>query len=116
MPGRSRPVFVISIASEMLGVHQHTLRIYEDEGLITPARRSNQRLYSEADIELLQHIRYLTSVLGLNLAGVHLIFQLERAGRVSFAEIQALAAGEPIDQYEVSESDPAKTTSERIAP
>jgi DNA-binding transcriptional MerR regulator len=99
----------------MLGVHQHTLRIYEDEGLITPARRSNQRLYSEADIELLQHIRYLTSVLGLNLAGVHLIFQLERAGRVSFAEIQTLAVGKPIAPYGDSASGQAKTMSERTA-
>jgi DNA-binding transcriptional MerR regulator len=84
----------------MLGVHQHTLRIYEDEGLIRPARRSNQRLYSEADIELLRRIRYLTAELGLNLAGVHLLLALEAAGRFTFDEIRALAAGEAIESYE----------------
>jgi DNA-binding transcriptional MerR regulator len=97
---RSHPVFVISIASDMLGVHQHTLRIYEDEGLIRPARRNNQRLYSQADIELLRHIRYLTSDLGLNLAGVQILFKLEAAGRFTFDELRALAEGEPIAQGE----------------
>jgi DNA-binding transcriptional MerR regulator len=109
---RSQGVFVISIASDMLGVHQHTLRIYEDEGLIRPARRNNQRLYSEADIELLRRIRYLTAELGLNLAGVQILLKLEAAGRFTFDELHALADGTPIAQYETADQPDQETRRE----
>ena len=74
----SRPVYVISVAAELVRVHPRTLRIYEVEGLICPARTpSNIRLYSEEDIRRVTWIRHLTQNLGVNLAGVRILFELE---------------------------------------
>ncbi len=74
----SRPVYVISVAAELVRVHPRTLRIYEVEGLVCPARtRSNIRLYSENDIRRVLWIRHLTQNLGVNLAGVRVLFELE---------------------------------------
>lgn len=73
-----RPVYVISVAAELVRVHPRTLRIYELEGLICPARtRTNIRLYSENDIRRVLWIRHLTRNLGVNLAGVRVLFALE---------------------------------------
>src|SRR6476619_7780250 len=73
-----RPVYVISVAAELVRVHPRTLRIYELEGLICPARTlSNIRLYSEKDIRRVLWIRHLTRNLGVNLAGVRVLFELE---------------------------------------
>lgn len=79
-PGRdpTRPVYVISVAAELVRVHPRTLRIYEVEGLLCPARtRTNIRLYSENDIRRVTWIRHLTQNLGVNLAGVRVLFELE---------------------------------------
>jgi MerR family transcriptional regulator/heat shock protein HspR len=77
-PDPTRPVYVISVAAELVRVHPRTLRIYELEGLICPARtRSNNRLYSENDIRRVLWIRHLTRNLGVNLAGVRVLFELE---------------------------------------
>ncbi len=74
----SRPVYVISVAAELVRVHPRTLRIYELEGLVCPARTpSNIRLYSETDIRRVLWIRHLTRNLGVNLAGVRVLFELE---------------------------------------
>ncbi len=74
----SRPVYVISVAAELVRVHPRTLRIYEVEGLVCPARTpSNIRLYSENDIRRVLWIRHLTQNLGVNLAGVRILFELE---------------------------------------
>src|SRR4051795_6286338 len=65
-----RPVYVISVAATLVSAHPRTLRIYEDEGLLCPARTpSNIRLYSENDIRRLTWIRHLTRERGVNLAG-----------------------------------------------
>jgi len=62
----------------MLEIHPRTLRIYEECGLVRPARtKGNIRLYSRADLELIQRVRYLTQVKGVNLAGVRIILELE---------------------------------------
>jgi len=75
-PGR--PVYVISVAAGILSVHPRTLRIYEDAGLICPARTpTNIRLYSENDIRRVMWIRHLTQNLGVNLAGIRILFALE---------------------------------------
>src|SRR3954447_24425998 len=77
-PDPTRPVYVISVAAELVRVHPRTLRIYELEGLICPARtRSNIRLYSENDVRRVLWIRHLTRNLGVNLAGVRVLFELE---------------------------------------
>ncbi len=74
----ARPVYVISVAAELVRVHPRTLRIYEIEGLICPSRtRTNIRLYSENDIRRVLWIRHLTRNLGVNLAGVRVLFELE---------------------------------------
>src|SRR4051794_13804731 len=73
-----RPVYVISVAASILSVHPRTLRIYEEEGLICPARTpTNIRLYSENDVRRVTWIRHLTQNLGVNLAGVRILFELE---------------------------------------
>ncbi|MEP7378609.1 MAG: MerR family transcriptional regulator [Chloroflexota bacterium] len=73
-----RPVYVISVAAELVRVHPRTLRIYELEGLLCPARtRTNIRLYSENDIRRVLWIRHLTRNMGVNLAGVRVLFALE---------------------------------------
>jgi MerR family transcriptional regulator/heat shock protein HspR len=73
-----RPVYIISVAASILSVHPRTLRIYEEEGLVCPARTpSNIRLYSDNDIRRIMWIRHLTQNLGVNLAGVRILFELE---------------------------------------
>jgi MerR family transcriptional regulator/heat shock protein HspR len=74
----TRPVYVISVAARIVSVHPRTLRIYEDEGLVCPARTpTNIRLYSEEDIRRILWIRHLTRDRGVNLAGVRTLFELE---------------------------------------
>ena len=78
----NRPRYFISIAAELASVHPRTLRIYEEEGLLCPQRRNNLRLYSEADIQRVRIIRFLTRRQGVNLAGVKVILQLEELGKI----------------------------------
>jgi MerR family transcriptional regulator, heat shock protein HspR len=74
----ARPVYVISVAASIVSVHPRTLRIYEEEGFICPARTpTNIRLYSENDVRRVMWIRHLTQNLGVNLAGVRVLFELE---------------------------------------
>lgn len=75
---QTRGVFMISVAAELADMHPQTLRMYEARGLIAPKRSpKNTRLYSQADVERLQEIQRLTSVEGLNLAGVESVLELE---------------------------------------
>jgi MerR family transcriptional regulator/heat shock protein HspR len=77
-PESGRPVYMISVAAELAGMHPQTLRIYEQRGLIEPQRSpKGTRLYSAADVERLRRIQELTSQLGMNLAGVERVFELE---------------------------------------
>jgi MerR family transcriptional regulator/heat shock protein HspR len=74
----ARPVYVISVAASIVRVHPRTLRIYEEAGFICPARTpTNIRLYSENDVRRVMWIRHLTQNLGVNLAGVRVLFELE---------------------------------------
>jgi len=76
---RTRGVYMISVAAELAGMHPQTLRIYESRGLITPKRSpKNTRLYSDEDVERLRRIQELTTELGMNLAGVERVFELEQ--------------------------------------
>ncbi len=78
-PDRTRGVYMISVAAELADMHPQTLRIYETRGLITPQRSpKNTRLYSEDDVQRLRRIQELTGELGMNLAGVERVFELER--------------------------------------
>ena len=74
-----RPLYMISVAAELAGVHPQTLRIYERKQLIQPQRsQGNTRLYSQADVDRLQLIQQLTQEEGINLAGVVRIIELQR--------------------------------------
>jgi MerR family transcriptional regulator, heat shock protein HspR len=86
-----RPVYVISVAATLVAAHPRTLRIYEDEGLICPARTpTNIRLYSDEDIRRITWIRHLTRERGVNLAGIRLLFELEE--RLGTRILEALYA------------------------
>ena len=77
-PDPRRGVYMISVAAELAGMHPQTLRIYETRGLITPKRSpKNTRLYSQQDVDRLRRIQELTSEMGMNLAGVERVFELE---------------------------------------
>ncbi len=87
----TRPVYVISVAATLVSVHPRTLRIYEDEGLLCPARTpTNIRLYSENDIRRILWIRHLTRDRGVNLAGIRILFELEE--RLGARILEALYA------------------------
>ena len=94
-PDPTRPVYVISVAAELVRVHPRTLRIYEGEGLVCPARtRTNIRLYSENDIRRVLWIRHLTQNLGVNLAGVRVLFELEE--RLGMRILEQLYSDAPL--------------------
>jgi MerR family transcriptional regulator/heat shock protein HspR len=70
---------MIGVASELIGVHPQTLRMYEQKGLLRPRKSiKNTRLYSQEDVELGRYIQRLTQEMGMNLAGVKKILDLER--------------------------------------
>ena len=74
---RNKPLYMISVAAELTGMHPQTLRVYESKGLVNPQRSGgNTRLYSRADIERLELINQLTDE-GINLAGVTRILDLQ---------------------------------------
>ena len=75
---KDQGLFMISVAAELAGMHPQTLRIYEERGLIKPARSPKQtRLYSQRDVERLKRIQQLTTEFGMNLAGVERVLALE---------------------------------------
>ena len=109
-PGRdalTRPRYIISIAAELASCHPRTLRIYEEEGLLQPQRRNNLRLYSEADIQRVQIIRFLTTRQRVNLAGVRVILQLEALGKIRvydlFDEDDGVQSDEPTELTDASD-------------
>ena len=73
-----RGVFMISVAAELAEMHPQTLRMYEARGLIEPQRSpKGTRLYSQADVDRLRRIQEMTTELGMNLAGVERVLELE---------------------------------------
>jgi MerR family transcriptional regulator/heat shock protein HspR len=92
-PERTQGVYMISVAAELVGMHPQTLRIYEARGLITPKRSAGKtRLYSQEDVDRLRRIQELTSEMGMNLAGVEKVFELEEElekMRARMARLQA---------------------------
>ena len=87
----NEPVYLISAVAEILEIHPQTLRQYEREGLIKPSRSNGKiRLYSQKDIDHIKYVLTLTREMGINLAGVDLILQLNK-------KIELLE--EEVDQY-----------------
>jgi MerR family transcriptional regulator/heat shock protein HspR len=100
---RKRPVFMIGIASELIGVHPQTLRMYEQKGLLRPRKSiKNTRLYSQEDVELGRYIQRLTQEMGMNLAGVEKILDLER--RIARLEAENRDLREELERREVEHS------------
>src|SRR6267378_5046684 len=93
-----RGVFMISVAAELANMHPQTLRMYEARGLIEPKRSpKGTRLYSQEDVDRLRRIQEMTADLGLNLAGVERVLDLEAEiqdmhARIEQLELQALRA------------------------
>jgi MerR family transcriptional regulator, heat shock protein HspR len=88
---QDRGVFMISVAAELAEMHPQTLRMYEARGLIEPKRSpKGTRLYSQADVERLRRIQEMTSELGLNLAGVERVLELEEQLERATRRLEAL--------------------------
>lgn len=106
---RTRPLYMISVAAELTGMHPQTLRIYESKGLVSPKRSSgNTRLYSRADIERLDLIGRLTDE-GINLAGVVRILDMRSQMDELDAEVEKLRAQikdlrEQVHEYRMRET------------
>jgi MerR family transcriptional regulator/heat shock protein HspR len=103
-PGRSfaedAPVFVISVAAELAGMHAQTLRQYDRLGLVSPGRTAGGgRRYSPRDVALLREVQRLSQEDGVNLAGIKRIIELE-------SRVEALQArvAELLEEVEVSET------------
>jgi MerR family transcriptional regulator/heat shock protein HspR len=110
-----RPVYVISVAASIVSVHPRTLRIYEEEGLICPARTpSNIRLYSENDVRRVMWIRHLTQNLGVNLAGVRILFELEE--RLGTRILERLYTEGASQEAAPSASEPARPVAAAAEP
>jgi MerR family transcriptional regulator/heat shock protein HspR len=100
---------VISVAASILRVHPRTLRIYEDEGLMCPARTpTNIRLYSDDDIRRALWIRHLTQNLGVNLAGIRILFELEE--KLGTPILEALYEEPPVP---ADDADPETSSPDR---
>src|SRR3990172_6198430 len=90
MVARKQRLYMISVVSEILGIHPQTLRLYEREGFITPKRSGgNTRLYSDEDVEKLEMVLRLTRELGVNLAGVEVILSMREKMEHMQREMQA---------------------------
>ena len=90
---RRRGVFMISVAAELAEMHPQTLRMYEARGLIEPKRSpKGTRLYSQEDVERLRRIQEMTSELGLNLAGVERVLEMEEKLERAQRRVEALEA------------------------
>ena len=86
-----RGVFMISVAAELADMHPQTLRMYEARGLIEPKRSpKGTRLYSQEDVERLRRIQEMTAELGMNLAGVERVFELEQKLEAMSRRVQAM--------------------------
>jgi MerR family transcriptional regulator, heat shock protein HspR len=101
-----RAVFMISVAAELAEMHPQTLRMYEARGLIEPKRSpKGTRLYSQEDVERLRRIQEMTAEMGMNLAGVERVFELEQklelmSRKVAGLERRARELGEEVERLE----------------
>jgi MerR family transcriptional regulator/heat shock protein HspR len=99
-----RGVFMISVAAELAAMHPQTLRIYEARGLIEPKRSpKGTRLYSHEDVDRLRRIQEMTAELGLNLAGVERVLELEDQLERMHSRIASLERAAERAQAELAE-------------
>lgn len=106
----NKPVYMISVAAELAGVHPQTLRAYEQKGLLTPQRtQGGTRMYSQADLDHLALINELTEE-GINLAGVMRILDLQTRLDAAEAQLDNLHHRYQRLARRVSELDPTSAT------
>ena len=105
-PDDDTPVFVISVAAELAGMHAQTLRQYDRLGLVTPSRtKGGGRRYSQRDVALLREVQRLSQEEGVSLAGIARILELENQVDALRARVRELT-----DQVEALESATGRTT------
>ncbi len=115
---RKKGFFSISAVAEMFSVHQQTIRLYEREGLINPKRSDgNTRLFSEEDVNKLEEVIYLTHKLGINLAGVQMIFKLQKQIKKMQKDMNMIfeETKQDLKMQEITHKGAIKATSERLA-
>src|SRR5215831_5996166 len=84
-------LYTISVAAELCGMHEQSLRMYERRGLITPQRSAgNMRRFSDADVERIRFIKRLVDDLGVNLAGVEVILHMRQQLVEAQEELEAM--------------------------
>src|SRR5437870_2928610 len=104
-----RGVFMISVAAELADMHPQTLRMYEARGLIEPQRSpKGTRLYSREDVERLRRIQEMTTELGLNLAGVEQVLEMEGQLEDAQRRVEALEARAAELQAQIAELEPLR--------
>ena len=114
---RKEGYFSISAVAKIFSVHQQTIRLYEKEGLIAPKRSTgNTRLFSEADIDRLEEIIYLTHQLGINLAGIEMIFKLKKQIKKMQNEMNSIfeTTQKELDKEAESSKDVIQTRAKRL--
>ncbi len=105
-PDDDTPVFVISVAAELAGMHAQTLRQYDRLGLVTPSRtKGGGRRYSQRDVALLREVQRLSQEEGVSLAGIARILELENQVSALRARVRELT-----DQVEALEASSGRTT------
>ncbi len=77
------PIYPIGVAAKLLDVHPRTLRIYEDEGLITPAHKGQRRMFSENDITWVGCLRKMIHEQGISIAGIKKLLELAPCWEIS---------------------------------
>lgn len=108
------PRYVISVASRIVGIETHTLRYYERIGLVQPYRSEGKvRYYSESDIEQLHYIRKLVNELGVNPAGVEVVFRMAKLMNDMQSRIEKLT--EELEQARGEQPPQKKNREEKIA-
>jgi MerR family transcriptional regulator/heat shock protein HspR len=81
------PVYIISSAADLLGIHPRTLHLYEEKGLVVSARKGNRRFYSAKDMAWIRAVRYLVRERGLNLEGLRRVLALRAQSEYSKASV-----------------------------
>lgn len=93
MTDKGKPVYMIGVVADMLGLHPQTLRMYEKKGLISPSRTEGRtRMYSSEDVEEIARVIRLARDLGVNLAGIEIILKMRRRMTEMQHQLEALAS------------------------
>ena len=112
MKKKDERFYAIGVVARMYNIHQQTLRLYEREGLLKPARSDgNTRLYSERDLERLELILNLSRDMGVNLAGVDIILNLREKMREMHVQMNEMVKF--LKEQLEKKAQPEQTTSER---